>query len=811
MNLQKRKFVWACSTIAVIAAAGVSSVASAQDAGNDEAEEDRGGVPTIVVTARKSQENLQDVPIAVTALDSSLIENRAIQDISELDRVAPNIYFTTTAQSSFANNVTIRGIGSTETLLVSQPAIGIYVDDIYQATTLTAGATEAFDIDRIEVLKGPQGTLYGRNTTGGAILIHTNQPEMGVTSADFQFRYGNYDAIQARAAINLPLGDSVALRVAGSYADRDGFAEDRTNDRDIANRESYSLRGSLRAELTDRLEVTLRGDVSKSKSNGFAQRLVALAYPGNPETPNAPGGSGATLSSAALFYGTGLGTNPNAFAEAAALALAGSQRRSFEYNPDARLFEETNVHGFSGTITYDIGDNVELKSITAWRGFDFSYSNECCDAGPWSTITQALPDFPVDPSLYVQGPNAELDQFSQELQITGSVLDDRLDFAAGVYYFNSDGRDLSQPLIFPDITAGTLSNTDNDVFNESIAGYAQGSFEIVDNLRLTAGIRYTDEEVSLRSRNNVVINAQTPGALVICQVPADARINGQCLGEFQNEFTDWSYALGLDYRLSDELMIYARTGNGYKAGGINARGSNTNLNFAPEDVTDYEIGFKSDLLDNRLRINGAVFIQQFKGFQQIDVVFNPATNAISTALVNQDINGNRNRVDMSGFELEVIAQPTEGLTLQAAYGHISPDFKSGLLAPNLDEVITGTPENSFNASFNYELPVSDNATLSFYGGWSWLDDVDFSANGGLILPDGSKFANDATIQEAYSLFDGRITLALDNQDMSISLYGRNLTNKYYIVGAGDFASSLGPIVNIEGQPRQWGIELNKSF
>ena len=804
-----------------LVAPSVAWAAEEQQAGDQAAqtaeEEAAGGIREIVVTARKTAERVQDVPVAITAVDAGLIEDRSLQSVADLEQVTPNLTFSTPAQNSFTQAASVRGVSSVETLLVSQSSVGIYVDDVYQATTLIAGAMDTFDLDRVEVLKGPQGTLYGRNTTAGAILIHSKQPDYTDLSAKVSARYGNYDEFQVQTAINIPAGDSAAVRLNGSYLKRgDGFSFDRSNNRNLAEAETKSIKGAFRATLFDDLEVTLRADYSKSDGSGYGARLLAL----NTLTGAGPT-AGAILAAIKFGFLTPAQLAPGAltFAQLTTAlnagrdrALSGSRKRSFEYDPGVPYFEHNKIHGFSGTLTYNLNDDIQLKSITAWRGFRFDYNNECCDASSFAVISNASFIFGIPAAFYDYdnpGSRARFNQFSQELQLTGRAVDNRLTYAVGGYYFNSDGRDVNQPIIAPAL-GGTLSVTDGTIFDESIAGYGQASFEVVDNLRVTAGIRYTDEEVQLDSRNRTVLRVLTPTAALICDVPAAVRVNGQCLSQTKTKFTDWAYTFGVDYKINPLTMVYFRTGNGFKAGGINERGNNGVLPFAPEDVTDYEIGIKTDLLDRRLRINAAGFIQRFKGFQE-QTVFAPPGGGITSAVFNVDSTGKTNRVDLNGFEVDVTARPIDALTLTAAYGHVSPKFKSNTQPLNVNKVITGTPENTFNASANLELPVGATNTLSFFVGYSWQDDVEFQPNSGFLLPDGTKFGNGASGQKAYGLVDGRITLDFKEHDMQVSVYGKNLTNKYYFVGSLDLSGSLGPITAFEGNPRQYGVQVTKTF
>jgi len=747
----------------------------------------------IIVMARKAEESLQEVPVVVSAFSEQDMTNRTFQDIKDFQRETPTLIFSSTPQDSFSSYVSIRGQPATDILLALQPSVGIYIDGVYQASTLGVGLSDLYDLQRVEVIKGPQGTLYGRNSTGGAISLYSNLPQFEKRTMDFRLRAGNYKTVAAAAAVNLPLGSNAALRMVVQMQNRgEGFGIDLTNGRELDKQTTYSLRGALRFQPTDQFEVILRGDYSLGKNSGMLSRLLALN----------PSSNGATV--AALDYGfitrAEIGDAQKlAIARALAVqrALAESGRRQVHYTPGFDQFQNMEVWSTSATLNYDLTDNVELKSITSYRDVDREFFNEAVDA----SFFRLLPGIASSTVQKV---------FTQEFQISGSAIDDRLNYTAGLYYFWSNGTEVRDSGVLPALLSLQRSIQDFDIKNESYSAFTQGSFEIVENLRATAGVRYTDEKVIFTSRNYAISSAGAP----ICSVPAPDIIDNRCLGIFTTKFNNWSYTFGLDYQATPDVLVYGRTSSGFKAGGINPRG-NTLIGsyqaFAPEKVTDYEVGFKLDLLNRKLRLNAAAFLVDYSGLQQSTVVGLP-DGGVTSVIANIDpATGRPNTVKTKGFEIETRFQPLRELTLRGSYAYIDPEYKSGRPAANVTGKLQGVANHQASASANLELPAKFGA-VSLFGGWSYISRVEFQPANSLILPDGTRFGDDLSGQDHYSLFDARLTFRIDDPGLSVALFGRNLTNKYYYVGSLDTAGAgFGAITGTVGAPRTWGVELSTSF
>ena len=382
---------------------------------------------TIIVTARRREERLVDVPIAVTSLSGEQLEKAGALDITDVGQAVPNV----TLEASRATNSTltafIRGIGQQDPVSGFEQGVGIYLDDVY-LNRPQAAVLDIYDVERIEVLRGPQGTLGGRNASAGLISIYTAPPEFQFSGYG-AFTYGNYDAIKVEGGVNVPLGDTIAARVDGVYFERDGFYNDVVNDVKINNRDRYLVRGQLLFEPTENLTFRLVGDYSKKEEACCAAAFVqpdfaplARVSPGLDPFTRPVGGSPALTSTGNPIVNIllGLGQNPNALTQS-------TFNRDIYITPGRSYDGETEDYGVSGELNWDFG-NVTLTSITGYR----EYSNF---QGSDTDYTQ------VD--LLYRAPNEfggarAFETFTQELRLSGSVFNDRLDWLVGGYYANED-------------------------------------------------------------------------------------------------------------------------------------------------------------------------------------------------------------------------------------------------------------------------------------------------------------------------------------------------------------------------------------
>lgn len=788
-----------------LALAGTATSASAQDipggstangtnASNPAGQQAAGdvGIADIVVTARKTAENVQRTPLAITAFTGADIEARQILGVKDLTKSTPGLIFTGISYDTFAQLVTIRGVTATDVLLVSEPAVGIYVDGVYQGTTQGTGLSDVFDLDRVEVLKGPQGTLYGRNSTGGAVSIYTNLPSYDGWSGKVKVGLGNYDTMQGAAQINVPIvQDKLALRLVAQYFDRGkGFGTEVTSGKGLEKLSTQVIRGTLRADPTDKLQIVLRGDYSHGYNTGKITKVAGAQNP-LPFAVALAGGLQLGLPSA---FGM---LSPDPTVSGPAYVTTATAVRNFilgeqpaghydaVYSPNGQYYNKIRSGGGSATIAYQFSDAATLKSITAYRFIK--------KINPSDTDGSSL--LLIDPRI--NGVDAK--QFTQEVQLTGSIFDNRLKYALGGYYYHGFGRDFNTVnALFP-INPTNPANFNAHVDDKSYAGYFQATYTVVEGLRVTGGIRYTDETKILISRT---FNAGGCGVAV-----SDRPDPAVCEGKFKSPFTNWSYTGSIDYQVTPTTLLYARTSKGFKAGGINERGTavaGTYAPFKPETLTDYEVGIKTDLFDHRLRINMAAFTSAYKGIQQTVVVPGPGGNPIS-------IIANTGRAKIQGGELEVTAKPFPELLLRGTYALTDAKLTKGFQVGNPDNLIQGNAKHQASASFVYTLPT-DFGNVSAGMNYSYRSRVDF--NTGNHLPGGAAVGVPASLaqQAGYGLVDGRLGFHVENGDFNVAIFGRNLTNKFYKSAALDLAGAgLGLVLAYSGEPRTYGIEFSKNF
>lgn len=789
-TLRHRWTLSACmSSTALVGLIGIAAPASAQQIAPNAVRgatpaDTSTGIAEIVVTARKTAENIQKAPLAITAFSGTDIVQKQITGLRDLSKYTPGLRFDAASYDTFATYVTIRGVTATDVLLVSEPAVGIYVDGIYQGTTQATGLGDIYDVDRIEVLKGPQGTLYGRNSTGGAVSVYTALPSYSGYGGKIRFGYGNYDTVQGAGEVNIPLlADKAALRLVGqSFYRADGFGRDVTNDRPLDTLQSESFRGALRLDPTNRLDVVIRADYTHAFSTGKIAKLVGVQ---NPLPVAVAASAGFQLGLISSF--SDLFTKPGIFDTIRNAILADVPPGTYDaaYSQGANYENKLDAYGQSATISYNLSDAATIKSITGYRRLT-KYFPADPDASPLRLVD------PLQTTLDVK-------QVTQELQLTGALFENRLKYVLGGYFYNSSGHDGAVVNALAPINPTNPNITDATVDDTSYAGYAQATYTIIRGLNITGGVRYTDETKTLTSRNRNAAGCQVP--------PVNLPPSGECIGVFNSPFTNVSYTASVDYQVTPETLLYFRTSKGFKAGGVNERGTSaagTFAPFGPETLVDYELGLKTDLFDRRLRVDSALFTSTYSGIQQTVVVSGPGGNPIS-------IIANTGKARIDGGELEVIAKPVPELVMRGSYALTAARITQGFQAGNSDNLIQGVARNQASGSFVYTLPTSFG---NVQGGlsYSYQSRVDFQPSNHLVGGAAVGVPASLSQQAPYGLLDGRIAMHVDKGDFDVAIYGRNLTNKYYIAGALDLSSSgLGIVVAYPGDPRTFGFEVSKKF
>lgn len=760
------------------------------------AQNDSGGLEEVVVTARKQTENLQQVPIAVSVFNAASIESKGIDSIVGIADFSPNVTLDFTSPISGASSALvafIRGIGQSDFAINFEPGVGIYVDGVYYARTI--GSTiDLMDVERVEVLKGPQGTLFGRNTIGGAINVTTKAPgdEFGGKA---EITIGEFSRRDVRGLVNLPLTDQLAMSVAYASRNRDGYVHRQPfpgfsnaepsdlrydqgklsrlpNGNDLGNQNNDTIRAKLAWEVSDSVDLLLSVDRVEVRENSAPSVLVA-AY------PNTPGALGGLYNACTAGVGPPICGNVAGVGDLTGRTPYGQQflsgNRFVTYgNSISGTYIDTT--GATATLTWELSDEIAFKSISAWRELD-SVFGEDADMSP---IVLDHHGFAMDQK-----------QVTQEVQLTGQSS--RLDWAVGLYYFRETGgiHDLVP------LGAGLLQvDGPNSLENVSTAAFGQLTYRIVDPWSVTLGARYTKEDKEFqggqRDRNALAFNLGLP--LSLHPNPADPTLYFPP-GKLEQDFSNTSIRAGTEYRFTDDLFVYASYAEGFKSGGWDTRLTSPRLEvpgFRPEFAETYEIGLKSEWLDRSLRLNIAAFRTDYTDLQ---LIIQRGISPLTT---------NAGKSEIEGVELEMQWAPVSGLLVGASYGWIDAKYTQLDAAANssgifLSNEFNNTPENTFSLSVDYAQDLSEGAALGWHLGYSWRDDVFNDATNTPLL-----------FQESYGLLSASLTYTSSSKAWDIGIGAENLTDEEYVM-SGFNQPGVGYTIATIGRPREWWGRVQVRF
>lgn len=752
------------------------------------------GLQQIVVTARRSSERAQDVPIAITTVTAQELRNLSVRDIVEVQKITPGLYMNS-QNSAGRVKITIRGQSEADSRLTTDPSVGVYIDGVNYARVY--GLRSAFvDLAQVEVLKGPQGTLFGKNTTGGAVNITTQRPQYE-PGGYVDLLYGSYDNMQAIGAINVPVVDGMlAVRAVGQIISRDGYGT-QNNGQDVGDDQVGYGRFLVRADPAENVRVLLSADYVRQRNTGTNIILTSDSMLENADT--------ATRSLGAIA--AQLGLDP---ASAADRQTAYGAWRTFYdsyangdlfqsgFADDPRgLFDEVDHWGVSAEIAVDIGA-VTVKSITAYRDLMREYIQDL-DGTPFDVLQSHL--FTTQ------------ENFSQELQVS-SIDGYGLDWQFGAFYNRETGTELSDNNTNSPVSSNRSNLSETDVVNRSIAGYAQAVMHLTDTFRVTGGLRYTEDYRGIVSRSRIepslAIPPAVPDSRARCHQLAPefgGPVYPNCAFETDVKFDEVTWLISADWKPTPDILLYTSVNKGYRAGGYTAQAFSRPLTpdqlataatpFSPEKVVAYELGFKSELLD-QLRINGAFFYQDYTNIQQ---QLRDFVDGASVTLIR-----NAAEATLWGGELEVIFAPTVNTTINLGAAYLNAGYDEYVVddANGNPVDLTNTPfpapEWTFNIGGTQTVPLDD-GEIRFNVNYSWIDNVAYR-NGADDVP--------SVTQSAFGLLDGRITWSIYGQDLDVSVFGKNLTNKRYIQAATN-VEGLGYNFAFPGDPRTFGIQVRKNF
>ena len=642
------------TSLGIAMAAMLATPVHAQDSDQAETAQE-GGLNVIVVTAQRREESVQDIPIAISAFSAEELETRGISNALEVTQFVPNLVGLNNTGLGTANSYYLRGVGNTESIATFDPPIGTYVDDIYMSRQ-NANNISFFDVERLEVLRGPQGTLFGRNTTGGAVNVILREP--GDKLAGYaELGYGSYERIVGRASVDIPLADSFAIKVSGYFQNDDGYTRNTTTGERVNQNDGWGVRLGLRGELSDSARWT--GSYMRTSADS-GNILNFDCDPANP------------ANCAGRFATTGLTRGGN-FA-----GLLTGPKNNFG------LGNEVDMDFVSSNLELGAGD-FTVNLITGFVNLRQNFALDFADGrGLPSTSSPIPPVLGYTFGGFTIANQGEHTQFTQEIKFNGSLADGLVDLVGGVYYFYEDNTTdfgdiftlpfAPPPRGFPFILADrTVKNT-----AEAWAGYLQADLNLTDQLKVTAGIRYTDEEKSFDIRDNrASCNDGTIEATCISTVNLIAT-NGRAIPTEQG--TDlWTPRFAINYNVTDDILVFASATRGFKSGGWNARGTSATelLPFGPETAWSYEAGFKSEFLDRRVRLNVTAFHLDVSDLQTPSAFIRPNG---SLAFITRNFADYRNQ----GLEVELNTALVDGLNIFASLGYQDDEYRINQNAPVLD-------------------------------------------------------------------------------------------------------------------------------
>lgn len=705
----------------------------------------------VFVTARRREERLHEVPIAVTVLPGEELERRQVVQLSDLQYAAPSLVITTDQTHRSTSLIAMRGQFEPNSVPTVDPTVGVYLDGVYIAR-ITGANLRLVDVERVEVLRGPQGTLFGRNTIGGAINLVTRAPSTRLEGYA-EGVVGNYHRRELTGVANLPFSEGRhAVRIVASHTGHDGYGRSVLLDEDLNDEDTDFARARLRLTLDDRWELTLSGDYTRFADNGQLRTLLAAS----------PAASGITSASGH--------PDDDLYDYVDPLALSVTANRVGSVR--------SVVRGAAATLRFE-APAWTFESITALRDLDALAQDSDQDGTPYDLGA-------------VLSRRDEQRQFSQEFQFSGAGPESRVDWTAGALYFEEDGTFDQRFLSYVPASSSWIQNLPRGDFrNDSISVYGQVGYAIVEHLRVTAGLRYNEDRRQLTSRN-----AQEVAGKETCRLDPSVRDSpGSCRATLPERRFDYvPYTIGLDFRPARRSLLYAKLSRGHRAGGYNLRGATEAElgTFDPESVTSFEVGARLDLFDARLRAGLALFRSQFDDIQLV-LRERVVPDAPAQLFVQ---NGGEARIE--GGELEFTAL-LGALRLGGSLGIVDARFTR--LAPGVVEVtpdseFLNTPAATATLAADWSMPVKSGA-VDLHLDYAWRDDVPFAYD-----------PRSRARQEAYGLWNARIQARLPASGLDLTLWVRNLTDERYITRA---LTAMAYINASPGDPRTYGITLRYTF
>jgi len=703
-------------------------------------------IEEVIVTAQKRDESLVEVPISITNFGAENIEQTGVRQLKEIAEFVPNL--TISSGTDFTSSVAIRGVGANSRNIGFDTRVGVYLDGVYLGQS-PALNQELLDLARIEVLRGPQGTLFGKNTVAGAINLVSEKPSDEL-SGSVGVEVGNYNSRQLSASINVPLTDKLLSKFAINKQQRDGLVKNLFTGNDINEQDATAYRAQFQYAAADNVEIALSFDGMSTER---------LSYTGDAAT--------------------------NTFASALDTAAPKENEVSMTFDP----FEKRDISGTALTVDWDLSNDFAVRSISAYRDTEIQYSNDS-DYSALDLIQIKYRD--------------SYKQLSQEFQLI-SPDDSAFKYIAGLYLYQQEGESFRQVQSSPiaDQIFGTNASrpttTDGTVDTESYAVFVNGSYDIDDSWKLGFGFRWSEETKDV----DWMIDGSGSGAFRIA--------SGAVVDSRKDEH--FSPTVNINYAISDDVNAYAKYSSGYKSGGfnldfVNAGDLAAGIDFDKETVASYEIGLKGTAIDRRLSFAFAAFQSTYDDYQVnqfIDLGEGRTSISIRNA-AEVDTKGLEAEFTFLATE-QLKIMGSVGL-LDGEFASYPGGGAGG--ADVSGNVLPGVSDVSASLGVQYFVPVPAlSAELLFRMDYSYRDDYYTDANN----VKSQTIASGDTVQfgwvDAYDLVNGRIALEDDAGKWSVALWGRNLTDESYLTGTNrDF---FGTLNHFSGTPRTYGVDVKYNF
>lgn len=805
---QKRDSSRMLAAVSLLALSSLSAQAHAQTSAPAQAqlpaeEQKYDDAAIVVIGITKQASNIQDTPIAITAFTGEKLTEQGINKVDEIATFTPGFNIRGAGNNPTALNLSMRGQIQVDNIATLEPSVGTYLDEMYIARAYGLNV-ELVDVESVQVLKGPQGTLFGRNTSAGAVLIQTANPRYDEISGKISATYGRFDERTGQVTLNLGLSDKFAIRGALYYQNRDGYKTDVDTGRKYEGRETWNGRVKVGWKPTDTFEIILSGEWYDTFIDGPARQNLFFNAPPNFGAAK-PIVDGIAATDRSHFNG-----NANRVAITPPSAVVGADPRG--------IFNDTRTQTYMAKFILDT-DFGQVRWINGYRGIQ----------------SENLVD--LDGSSFAghfTGGTQDLKQYSSELQLTGTAFDDRLNFATGLTYFRETGFDQSRSNLFgATFTAGPTvppqfvgatnwSNFSGSLDNDSFGMYGQLNYEFTEALSVTGGLRYSIDDKRVTTQSGDVAN--NTDTFVRCSPIATAL---PCLRTNQETFTNLSYTIGVDYDFSDDVLVYAKHSKGYRSGALQLRTLTLadSIPSQPEIVYEQEVGVKTTFLDGRGSFNIAGYHNVVKGAQRSPVL---APNGLSqTVIENAD-------TETWGVEVDASIEVTDGLTIFAngaltdpKYTHydgraVSGAFGSQVIVPidKRDFRFAGIVEKQFSVGANLKRDLGSvgldaNIVYAWQGKLPQIEIPErlltSTGVGGLGLTP-AQAAQVLAVSESGSLgiLNARVALSFGpEKNIELALWGKNLTGdqeqQYTLLLSNIY---VGTSYN---EPRSYGVTASFKF